>query len=97
MTGGLFANGGDFLRQTHRNAHGSHVEVRTRKYDSLGPPSGSWLLTMLTWTPSLPENLANGDLNASRSGMLYQIGSQATGLRGHPIWCPYRKGLGKQR
>src|SRR5262249_12044405 len=29
--------------------------------------------------------------------MLYQIGSQATGLRGHPIWCPYRKGLGKQR
>ena len=26
-----------FLRQAHRNANASHVEVRTRKYDSLGP------------------------------------------------------------
>ena len=25
-----------FLRQAHRNANGSHFEVRTRKYDSLG-------------------------------------------------------------
>src|SRR5215467_13628477 len=41
---GLFANGGDFvmmegrcfLCQLHRNAHGSHAEVRTGKYDSLG-------------------------------------------------------------
>ena len=24
-----------FLRQAHRNANASHVEVRTRKYDSL--------------------------------------------------------------
>jgi hypothetical protein len=46
--------------------------------------------------PSSPENLANGDLTASRSRMLHQIGLQATGLRGHPIWYPYRKRLGKQ-
>jgi len=61
-----------FLRQAHRNANASHVEVRTTIRWGAKRFVVVDYADMDSHRP--PENLANGDLNASRSRKRHQIG-----------------------